>query len=651
MYQFPCLVVGPILDVEEGRADTRRESWRNTNNREAITVSNLEAQRASIEGAIEGGTICSALESTASRLPDHPALMARDSAGAWQTTTYAQYREKIRDVALGLRALGFEPGQFGAVLCRNRPEHVIIDQAIVHAQGTPVSLYNTLAPDQIQYIVAHCEARIAFVEDAAFLEKFMKVRAELPLLERVVLIEPSEDAASDWVITLDEVIEAGRAAHAKDPTAFDAMWKQVKPDDLLTLIYTSGTTGPPKAVMNFHRNVLWDIESMSRVNPPDPDGRIVSYLPLAHVADRFLTMYSGAVHGFTIYYCPELAMMLPVLLEVRPTYFGAVPRVWEKLHAGINAAIGAEADEAKRAMALKAIEVGRAVSAYRDKGEAPPQELAEAFAALAPVREAIRAKVGLDQVRTTITGAAPTPLEVLEFFDAIGITIAEVWGMSELSAVATINPLDAVRLGTIGKPLEGVELSIAEDGELLVRGGLLMGGYYKDPEKTAETIDEDGWLHTGDVATVDAAGYYRIVDRKKELIITAGGKNISPANLEGALKEHPLIGQVCVIGDNRPYLSALIVLDHELAPIWAMRNGVDSSGGVAALVVDPRVQAEIEHAVAALNEKVSRVENIRRFTVLAAEWTAESEELTPTMKLKRRVINDKYADEIAALYS
>jgi long-chain acyl-CoA synthetase len=347
--------------------------------------------------------------------------------------------------------------------------------------------------------------------------------------------------------------------------------------------------------------------------------------------------------------CPEVAQLFSVLLEVRPTGFGAVPRIWEKLHAGLTAGINKDPDEQRRGRVLGALEVARAIVALEQRGEPVPAELRQQRAAAEPMFAALRARIGLDRVRLATTGAAPTPREVLEFFHAIGIPISDVWGMSELGAAATRNPKDRVKIGSIGVALPGVDLRLAPDGELQVRGGLVMRGYYKEPDKTAETIDADGWLSTGDVATVDADGYYSIVDRKKELIITAGGKNISPANLESLLKANALIGQVCVIGDNRSYLTALVVLDGQVAPVWAAGRGI-AHGSFAELTSHPEVRAEVERSIAALNEQVSRTENIRRWAILPAEWTVESEELTPTLKLKRRVILNKYAAAIAEMY-
>ncbi|HEX2689429.1 MAG TPA: long-chain fatty acid--CoA ligase [Kofleriaceae bacterium] len=607
----------------------------------------VAVERSEIDQAIRGQTLCSVFAATVARLGDAEALVGKAPNGESRSLSWNQLRDRVREAALGFHALGMTAKNFGVVMARNRPEYVIADLGVVHAGGTPVGLYNTLAPEQVSYIANHCDARIAIVEDAAFLAKFQAVRAELPRLERIVLIEGTSD--DPQVIPWDELLATGRAAHARDPHAFDGLWQGVSPDDTLTLIYTSGTTGPPKGVIDTHRAALWVIEALRRVVPASEADRVVSYLPLAHAADRFLNYYSSIVSGQTTVFCAEMSQIVPALLEARPTSFGAVPRVWEKLHAGLTSAIAKDPDPGNQRKVLGALEVARTVVALEQRGEPVPEELRHERALAEPMFAALRARIGLDRAKHMVTGAAPTPREVLEFFHAIGLPIAEVWGMSELGVIGTRNPPDRIKIGSIGVPLPGVEARLAPDGELLVRGGMVMRGYYKDPDKTAETIDPDGWLATGDIAAVDPDGYYTIVDRKKELIITAGGKNISPANLEGLLKAHPLIGQACVIGDNRAYLTALIVLDGQVAPTWAAARGVVSQG-IADLAAHPDVHAEVARAVAQVNEHVSRVENIRKWTILPTEWTAESEELTPTLKLRRRVIVDKYARTIAAMY-
>ncbi|HEU4732355.1 MAG TPA: AMP-binding protein, partial [Kofleriaceae bacterium] len=535
-------------------------------------MADVAAERADIDRAIAGRTLCSVFADMVARRGDAEAIVGKTPAGERRSYTWNQYRDRVREVALGLNALGIAPKSFGVIMARNRPEYVIADLGLVHAGGTPVGVYNTLAPGQVAYIANHCDARVAILEDAGFLAKFQAVRAELPKLERIVLMEGTSEDPS--VITWDELLATGRAAHERDPGLFDRLWQAVQPDDVLTLIYTSGTTGPPKGVIDTHRAAMWIIESLQRVVPPDPEDRIISYLPIAHAADRFGSYYMSIASGQTTVFCSDITKIFETLIEVRPTAFGGVPRIWEKLYAAMTSAIASEPDEGRRRMVLGALEIGRKVVAYEQRGEPLPPELTQQRAMVEPIFAAIRARLGLDRAKYTVTGAAPTPREVLEFFHAIGIRIAEVWGMSELSVVGTRNPVERIKIGSIGIALPGVELRLAPDGELQVRGGMVMRGYYKEPQKTAETIDGDGWLSTGDIATVDDEGYYTIVDRKKELIITAGGKNIAPSNLESLLKANSLIGQACVIGDNRAYLSALIVLDAQGAPAWAAARGI-----------------------------------------------------------------------------
>ena len=601
-----------------------------------------------MDEAARGKTVLTNFEETCKAVPDHEALKWRDASGAWHALTWSQYRQEVRKVAAGVKALGFKPGEFAVIMARNRPEHVIADLGILHARGTPVSLYNTLAPEQVQYITAHCDAVIAFVEDAGFLAKFEAVRDQLPRLRRVVVVEPEGVTLDDWITSWDALLAEGAEEDARDPEAFEE-WRKVKPDDLATLVYTSGTTGPPKGVMEAHSNVTWMAESStSFLNRKGH--RHISYLPFAHVFERFVGHYGAIRQQTVVNFCPDPALLFAYAVEVKPTSLIGVPRVWEKLQAALMAGIQSEPDDAKRNGILGAIEVGRKLARAKQGGGEPPAELVAAAERARPVWTAIRTKVGLQDIEWAITGAAPINPDVIEFFQALGIRLWEGWGMTECTVGATYNPLDRIKNGTVGIADPGVEMKIAEDGEVLLRGGNLMKGYYKDPEKTAETIDKDGWLHTGDVGEIDADGYLKIVDRKKELIITAGGKNISPANLEALLKQHPLIGQAAVIGDRRPYVSALIVLDSEVAPVWARKAGIAFSS-IADLAGNPAVRDEVQKAVDETNHHVSQVESVRRFTILPTDWTAETEELTPTLKLKRRVISQKYAGAIEDMYT
>jgi len=611
-------------------------------------VRDVKAERSAMDRAAKGKTVLTNFDETCRDIPDQAALKWKDASGAWNTLTWSQYRQEVRKAAAGLKGLGFRPGQFAVIMARNRPEHLIADLGVLHARGTPVSLYNTLAAEQVQYITAHCDATVAFVENATFLAKFAAVRDQLPNLRTVVVMDPEGVPLDGWVTSWDALIKRGSEEDRRDPEAFEE-WRNVTPDDLATLVYTSGTTGPPKGVMEAHSNVCWMAES-AQVFLNRTGHRHISYLPFAHVFERFVGHYGAMRQQSTVYFCPDSTQLFAYALEVKPTSLIGVPRVWEKLQAALTAGIQADPEEQRRNAILGAIEVGRKLVRLEQAGQEPPSELLAAAERARPVWMAIRSKVGLQDVEWAITGAAPINPDVIEFFQALGIKLWEGWGMTECTVGATYNPLERIKNGTVGIADPGIEMKIASDGEVLLRGGNLMRGYYKEPEKTAETIDAEGWLHTGDVGEIDSDGYLRIIDRKKELIITAGGKNISPANLEALLKQHPLVGQAAVIGDRRPYVSALIVLDPEVAPVWARKAGVPFTS-MEDLSHHPAVREEIQKAVDESNRHVSNVEGVKRFTILPTDWTPETDELTPTLKLKRRVITQKYADAIEDMYS
>ena len=440
----------------------------------------------------------------------------------------------------------------------------------------------------------------------------------------------------------------------RDAPDFDfvATWHAVTPEDLITICYTSGTTGPPKGVELTHANVLAECRAAAEVIEVNPEGRIVSYLPHAHMADRYSSHYTPMIYGTQVTLIADPREVISALPEVRPTSFGSVPRVWEKMKAGLEAAIAADADAARKQAVSWAIDIGLQRVRAEQAGEQPSAELLEQNAqADELVLSKLRERVGLDQAKTLYAGAAPTPIDVLEFFHAIGLPICELWGMSELTCVGTSNPADRPKIGTVGTALPGLEVRIAEDGELLCRGPILMRGYRSDPKRTAEAIDSDGWLHTGDIAEIDSEGYVKIVDRKKELIINAAGKNMSPANIESQLKSSSsLIGQAIAIGDRRPYNVALIVLDPDGAGAWANEHGLPDATP-ATLCEDPDVRAEVAQSVEEANTHLSRVEQIKRFAILPCDWLPGGDELTPTMKLKRKPIAEKYAAEIDALYA
>ena len=619
----------------------------------ARTDQRILAERAAIDAEVEGKTICDVLERNARIYPDQPALSWEVGTG-WRSLSWREYLDRVAAATLGLKDLGVGPGDFVAIMTRNRPEHVIADLGAVHAGATPVSFYNTLAPEQIAYIAGHCRAKVAVVENQEFMQRWEKVRAELPSLERVILLQDAEEFSdSDWVLSWDRLVAGGqerlRAGGGRDE--FDAARRAVQPDHLATLVYTSGTTGPPKGVMITHRNVLWTAVSLDQAITYPYGLKAVSYLPLAHIAERMATHYLGMHKAAHVYFCPDVLRVFEVVPRVRPQAFLGVPRVWEKVQAGIIAKLAEEPNARKRNIAMGAIKAGRAAARLEAQGKRAPLGLSlkrKVFDRL--VFSKIRHGIGLDRSMLSVTAAAPITMDTLEFFAGIGLPLVEVYGMTEDSGPATSNEPTRPRIGSVGRALPGVEVRLAEDGEILVRGGNVSPGYYQDEEKTSEAFDPDGWLHTGDIGTVDPEGFFRIVDRKKELIITAGGKNISPANLESLLKRHSLIGQASVVGDGKPFVAALIVLDGEVAPGWATNNGLAYTS-LAEFSREPLVHAEVQRAVDDANEHVSQVERIKKFTILPAEWTVDSEELTPTLKLKRRVIHRKYAEDIDRLYA
>src|SRR2546425_4934711 len=457
------------------------------------------AERQAIDREIEGKTLCDVLARNAGSHPGDPAL-SWEEGGAWKTLDWSQYREKVAAAAMGLKGLGVGRGDFVAIMTRNRPEHVIADLGAVHAGATPVSLYNTLAPEQIAYIAGHCEAKVAVLENREFMQRWEKVKADLPALERVVLIEDADEFKDpDWVVSWQTLLAKGqeRLDEQGGGQEFERSYGEVKPDDLATLVYTSGTTGPPKAVMITHRNVTWTAASADRVVQYMTGLRAVSYLPLAHIAERMITHYLGMHKRAHVHFCPDVLRVFELVPQIRPQGFFGVPRVWEKLQAGIMAKLAAEPDARKRKVALKAVEVGRKVAALEAAENPVPVGLRlqrGAFDRL--VYSKIRHAIGLDQCAVQATAAAPISRDTLEFFAAIGLPLVEVSGMTEDSGPATATPPDKPKLGTVGPAIPGVEVRLAEDGEIFIRGGNVSPGYYKDPEKTAETFDAEGWLHT-----------------------------------------------------------------------------------------------------------------------------------------------------------
>jgi long-subunit acyl-CoA synthetase (AMP-forming) len=576
---------------------------------------------------------------TVERLGDDQAIVWGDGDDRRQLT-WRQVSERVGRIAGGLASLGVSKGDTVALMLNNRAEFIPIDLAAVSLGAVPFSIYQTSSPEQIQYVCSDAGVEVAIIE-SAFLDVFNEAREKLPAIETVVVIDGE---GGDH--TLDTLEEIDPEFDVSEPV--DA----VEPDDLLTLIYTSGTTGPPKGVQLTHRNLMMlTAATDALVDFPDRGGKVISWLPAAHIAERGAHYYLPVIRGVTVHICPNPREIIAFLPQVRPSWFFAVPRIWEKLKAGLETTLH-NLPDAQREPAEAGIKAAIEKLRREQAGEEVSSELAAAVAkADEEMFSNLRAMLGLDEVMAVNVGAAPTPLEVLEFFHAIGIPIGELWGMSETCGTATVNPPDRIKLGTVGPPLPGVEVKLADDGEILVRGDLVMAGYRNMPEKTAETIDSDGWLETGDIGEFDSDGYLKIVDRKKELIINAAGKNMSPANIESKLKAaSPLVGQAVAIGDRRPYNVALIVLDPDFAPAWAAKNGLEGKS-LSELADSDALIAAVQAGVDEANAGMSRVEQIKKFKVLPTDWAPGGDELTPTMKLKRRPIDRKYADEIETLYA
>ena len=591
--------------------------------------------------------------------------------------TWGEYGRMSAEVALALRELGVGKGDVIGLHAVNRHEHIVADTAALRLGAIPTSFYLTLAPDQLSYQAADCSAKVV-VCDPDHLDTWLKLREELDDLEHLVVLDEPEaepgTALPDGVLRWSDLRARGLVLRADGGERdLDEIRASIGPEDVITIIYTSGTTGPPKGVLLTHRGLRgnidasrrmledgvvkvggkqfadWVVDGEIRIPPGQP---VLSYLPLAHIAERFISHYSAFSLGTEVTYVRRLEDLPQVLPQVRPFVFPSVPRVWEKFHGAITARLEEEPNERKRALGRKAIAVahdkGRAITEGR-RADVRTEALHALFARILYPR--LRATMGLDRCVMGFSGAAPISPDLLFTFTGLGIPISEAYGMTESSALITVTPPGEARVGSVGVPVPGVEVRIADDGEVLFRGENMTPGYLNRPDATAESIDEDGWFHTGDLGEFDRDGYLRIIGRKKELIITAAGKNLSPALIEETIKgASPLIGQVCVIGDQRKYVSALIVLDGEALPAWCHSNDVPFES-IAQASEHPRVRREVQEAVEAGNRQLARVEQIKRFAILGEEWTPESEELTPTMKLKRRTILERHAEIIERLYA
>ncbi|MBN6033947.1 long-chain fatty acid--CoA ligase [Amycolatopsis sp. 195334CR] len=601
----------------------------------------------------EGQTIPKLLARNATEHGDRPALTSLDDADL-PTLTWAALRDEIAAVARGLGELGLGTGDRMLIMAANRPEHLVADLAATHLAAIPCTAYSTLSPEQIEFVATHSAAGVVVLGGATEIERWSTVFDDLPALRHVVVMDadavPSDDKR---FVSLAEVRTRGAELHAADPSVFEQTWQRISPDDPLSMIYTSGTTGEPKGVVLSHRNAIHEAYAVHHLHDTPMHVDTVGYLPLAHIAERELSLYMPITYAGHVHTLADPSGIVAALGRVRPQGFFGVPRVWEKMVAGLRNMLAAAPEENRKALTA-ANELLQEGYKLRSAGKEVPAELAERIAqtdeaVLAPVRKML----GLDRLLLASSGAAALPVEVLYFIAGLGVEIEEVWGLSETTGAATSNTASGFRAGSVGRPVADVEVKVGEDGELLVRGPIVFLGYLQPDGSIKSAVDEEGWLATGDIGTVDEDGYVFITDRKKELIITSGGKNIAPTRIEGLLKEHPLIGQAAAIGDSKPFISALIVLDDEIAPGWAAANGIElkDAADPAELAAHPGIRAEIDRAVESANNRLARVEQIKKYHLLPKAWTPETGELTPTLKLKRRVINERYGPAIADLYA
>jgi long-chain acyl-CoA synthetase len=582
-------------------------------------------------------TLPQAFQETAALLPDSVAIR---TVGNEVVITWRQYADRVRKIATGLSALGVERGHTVGLMLRNRLEFHLADTAVMHLGATAFSIYNTSAPDQIRYLFGNAENTIVITE-REFLPAVTAAGADLA---QVIVV----DADVDGCLTLEDLESLG----AKTDFDLDSAWRAVRPDDVATLIYTSGTTGPPKGVELTHANVIAAFSAIVELVGMRSTDRITSYLPHAHIADRVTGHYANMVLGVQVTDVADPRAIAEALPDVHPTVWLGVPRVWNKIKTGIETKLTAEPSGIKRRLALWAIDMGVRAARLTLAGESVPPSLAvRRNVADRLVLAKLRHALGLDQVRWSVIGAAPCPVETIEFVWGLGIPVYEVWGLSESVGCATSNRPSGNKVGTVGQALSGVEILVANDGELLLRGPVVMRGYRHQHEKTAEAIDADGWLHSGDIGTIDSQGFVTIVDRKKELLVNEAGKNLSPTNIEMAIQAtSSLIDQVVAFGDAKPYVTALVVLDQDAVAGQATALGMADSSA-AAFAQSREAREMLTAAVLEGNSKLSRVEQIKRFLIVGTPWEPGGDELTPTMKLKRKPIAEKYSAEIEKLYA
>jgi long-chain acyl-CoA synthetase len=589
-------------------------------------------------------TIVHRFHEQAVTLNDRPALWSKRD-GSYVPISWRQYETRVKHFALGLISLGFPPGSRLCIMGFNREEWLVADLAAMACGGVPVGIYTTSSPEQVQYIIAHSEAPIVVVENTQYLERVLPLKKDLPQLKQIVVMEPPT-APRPGMLSYAQVLELGAAA---DEAGYRRRLDALDPKALATLIYTSGTTGHPKGVMISHHNLVWTSEQLLKCGDFTDQETVISYLPLSHIAEQLASIHIPIMQGYQVYFAQSFEKLPENLREVRPTTFSGVPRVWEKFKAKAEARM-VEVTGVRRQLLAWARRV--ALEFHLNETEHKVVSLAlQAELALARrlVLTKLKERIGFDRAHIFVTSAAPIGRDVLNFFASLDMVIREVYGQSEVTGPTTVNTEDQTRLGRLGQPMPGVEVRIAQDGEILVRGDNVCMGYFKEPAATAELL-QDGWLHSGDVGELDPEGFLRVTGRKKEIIVTSGGKKTAPANIEALVKAIEPVGNAMVVGDNRNYLVALIALDPEAAEGFAKSRGWPV--GAAALAQHPAFRQYLEERIEAdVNPKLSRFETIKRFDVLPHDFTVEGGELTSTLKLRRKVTEQKHRDRIEKLYA
>jgi long-chain acyl-CoA synthetase len=585
----------------------------------------------------------------AEKYGDRVALRKKEY-GLWHDISWKEYYRLAKYVGSALISMGLKRGDCVSIIGDNCPEWVIIDMGIQCIGGVAVGVYSTNAWPQVEYVVQNSDSKFFFVENEEQLDKWLHFRDKAPLLKKVIVwdLEGLRHFEDPMVMTYDDILALGREIVEKEPDLFENRMKEVTPEDLSVLIYTSGTTGPPKGAMLTHRNVTWMGRTIVMDNPIEDDDEVMSFLPLCHIFERLFSVFAQITNGYTVSFIESLDTITDNMREISPTVGYAVPRIWEKYLSAVYIRMS-DATWFKKLVFGIALKIGKNRATLRMNFKPVPFYLEVLYKlAYVAVFRKLKERLGFERLRVAYSGAAPISPDVLHFFQSIGVNLIEGYGQTEGTGVTCASKMDEVKFGTVGPPLPGTEIKIADDGEILVKSPSVFKGYYGAPEATAETI-KDGWLYSGDVGEIDQDGYLKITDRKKDIIVTAGGKNITPQYIENKLKAGPYINDAVVIGDGKKFISSLIMIDEDNVVKYAQDNKIQFST-YKDLTQSPEIIKFIQGEVDAVNETLARVEQVKKFTILPKKLYEEDGEVTPTMKVKRKYINEAFGDLIEAMY-